>query len=331
MGFWKLSPDEEERKRLKEIARQAELERQQIDLAQLEAGGIPTLAHKRLLELGKTSSDADYLFTSDLAPDEMALLRKKGYKARGLVMGSAMYHVGQLFVSANADCEIKNLSDAYNECSKLAVERMRKELHLIGAHGVLGVRMEIVRHEWAEKTIEVQIIGTAVEAKTAPHPAKAWLSDLSAQEWFALTRAGFEPVGLVWGHCAWWLFTTYLDDNNERSWSNIEMTHWSEGLSNARHLALKKVKSQTKALGGSGVVGVNIQRRMDRMRLVGGTNAAANERLHHNILLSIVGTAVKASGREPHSVQQTTTVLSLRDGRLKPLVIKQGKDFKVTD
>jgi uncharacterized protein YbjQ (UPF0145 family) len=329
MGFWKKTKDEQERAELVAQARAAEVSRQEIDFVELERGGIPLKAQERLKELGSSANSADYLFTSDLAPDELALLRRNGYKARGLVTGSAMYHVGQLYVSAGGDCEIDNLSDAYNNATALAVGRMQKELELINAHGVLGVRINIARHEWAEKTIEVQIIGTAIETPPGETPARPWLSDLSGQEWFALKRAGYEPVGLVWGHCAWWLYTSYTDDLLETSWSNVEMTHWSEGLTRARNIAMHKVQASAKAVGGNGVVGVNIERRVDRIRHVNG--GAASERMHHNLLLSIVGTAVKASGREAKMVQQTIPVISLLDGRLKPMVVKQQRDFKVED
>ena len=69
---------------------------------------------------------------------------------------------------------------------------------LIGAHGVVGVRLSLVRHEWADKTVEVQAIGTAVEGP-GPAPNEPWLSDLSGQEWWALHRAGYVPAALVWG------------------------------------------------------------------------------------------------------------------------------------
>ncbi len=333
MGFWKFgaSSDDEERKRVAASVREAELERQRLDVIELERGGIPVQAKARLIEMGANANSPDSIFTSDLAPDEMALLRREGYRPRGLLTGSAMFHVGKLYVAVDSDCEIMQLSEAYNRASELAVNRMNQELQLIGAHGIVGVRMTIARHEWAEKTIEVQLVGTAVDCPGTP-PSRPWMSDLSAQEWFALRRAGYEPVGLVWGHCAWWLYTSYSDEVDETSWQNIEMTHWSQGLSQARHLALSKIQSQTKNHGGHGIVGVKIERRLDRMHLYGANvSEAAKERLHHNLLLSIIGTAVRASGKESHMVRQTVPVLSLRDGRMKPMVLKQRPDFKVED
>lgn len=326
MGFWKFgksSPEDEEHKLRLKAAREAELARQERDLVDLKHGGIPMQARTRLSEL----KDASGVFSSNLAPDELALLRRKSYRARGTVTGSAMFHVGQLFASSNTDCEIKELSEAYNEAYRLAVSRIRAELNMLGAHGVLGVRMNIMSHEFAEKTIEVQIVGTAVDGP-GERPANPWLSDLSAQEWFALERAGYEPVGLVWGHCAWWLLTSYNDENIERSWMNTELTHWSDGLARARNIAIMQVITQARALGGHGVVGVSLNRRVDHLRLTGGSGPVY-ERMHHSILFSVVGTAVKASGNEAKKVQETVNVLSLRDGRLRPAIMKQDRDFSI--
>jgi uncharacterized protein YbjQ (UPF0145 family) len=148
--------------RLAQATREAELVRQQEDAVALRQGGIPTSARARLRELTADTG----AFTSDLAPDEMALLRLGGYRARGLVTGSAMYHVGQAYASASQDCEVHELSDAYNEATRLAVARMEQEVRELGAFGAVGVRYTVVRHEWADRTIEVQIVGTAARGSS---------------------------------------------------------------------------------------------------------------------------------------------------------------------
>ena len=81
--------------RQSEAVRQAEIQRQAADLQALARGGIPTGAQQRLRELGQRADETGALFTSNLDPDETALLRRHGYRLRGMVTGSAMYHVGQ--------------------------------------------------------------------------------------------------------------------------------------------------------------------------------------------------------------------------------------------
>ena len=298
---------------------QAETQRQHRDLQLLGQGGIPTQATERLKEIGSGGAEG-VLFTSDLSPDEAALLRREGYRARGLVTGSAMYHVGQAYASSQGDCEVDVLSKAYDAATDLAVSRMRQEAKLIGAHGVVGVRLTVVRHEWADRTVEVQVIGTAVQGPGAA-PADPWMSDLSGTEWWALHRAGYEPAALVWGHCTWFILTTYQDEQIERSWANQELTHWSAALGKARSLAMAHLTREAKKHHATGITGVQIARRMDEVRLSGPGEDPAYEREHHNLVISIIGTAIRLRPDAPPGVTPTLQILSLRDGKLSPVAL----------
>ncbi len=332
MGFKWLKPKDPDEARAKQELEQkikdvraAELQRQEIDLQELAAGGIPTEAKARLAELGKLADQDNCIFTSNLAPDELALLRRHGYKPRGLITGSAVWHVGQAFASMN-DCEVRVLSDAYDRATQLAVSRMEQELSLIGGHGVVGVTLKMVRHEWGEKLVEVQVMGTAVEGP-GERPGVPFMCDLSVQEWWALRRAGYEPAALVWGYCTWFLFTTAMDENIHRSWNNVEFQHYSDGLSRARHRALENLYQQARVVRATGLVGVTIDRKLQEVRLTGPNMGEiqnqAYEREHHNLTVSIIGTAIRLIPNAPHAVTPTKYVLSLRDGRLKPAVISK--------
>ena len=306
---------------------QAEQQRQQRDLQLLGQGGIPSLAAARLKEIGSGGAEG-ILFTSDLSPDEAGLLRREGYRAQGLVTGSAMYHVGQAYASSQGDCEVDVLSKAYDAATDLAVSRLRQEARLIGASGVVGVRLTVVRHEWADKTVEVQVIGTAVQGPGAA-PSDPWLSDLSGQEWWALHRAGYEPAALVWGHCTWFILTTQQDEWIEKSWSNQELTHWSAALGKARTLAMRHLTAEAKKHHATGITGVQIARRMDEVRLSGPGEDPAYEREHHNLVISIIGTAIRVRPNAPKGVTPTLQILSLRDGTISPVAAIGASDAKI--
>ena len=298
---------------------QAELQRQQTDLQLLGRGGIPTMAHQRLTEL--LGADPEHAtFTSDLSPDEAALLRRNGYRAIGLVCGSAMYHVGTAYASAYGDCEVDVLTQAYNEATRLAAGRMQQEATALEAHGVVGVRFDIVRHEWSEKSIEVQFMGTAIAGQGRP-PEVPWLSDLSGQEWFALHRAGYDPAGLVWGHCTWFVLTTQQDEWSDRSIYNQELRHFSDALTQCRNRANAQVRAMARQMDAVGVVGVHIARRIEEIHLSGPGENPAYEREHHNLTLSLIGTAIKLRPDAPERIRATGNVLSLRDGRMVPQVV----------
>lgn len=303
-----------------EAVRTAELARQQVDLEELARGGVPIQAKQRLTELGKSADDENCIFTSNLAPDELALLRRHGYRPRGLITGSAVWHVGQAFASMS-DCEVQVLSQAYDQATHLAVNRLKQELALIGGHGVVGVTLKMVRHEWGEKLVEVQVMGTAVDGP-GPRPQEPFLCDLSVQEWWALHRAGYEPAALVWGYCTWFIFTSATDEMIHTSFNNVEFTHYSEGLGRARNRAMDSLHQQARQVGANGIVGVTIDRKLKEVRLsgpdMGEYQNRAYEREHHNLTVSIIGTAIRVNPSAPRAVQPTTHVLSLRDGRLKP-------------
>jgi uncharacterized protein YbjQ (UPF0145 family) len=307
---------EELARRAKEV-REAEQRRQAHDLAALAAGGLPLLATERLKEIG--SSDADsILFTSNLSAEEAALLRREGFRVRGMITGSAVYHVGKSYASTEGDCEITVLSDAYNTATELAVSRMHQELRLIGAHGVVGVRLTMVRHEWAEKTVEVRVVGTAIEGPGRP-PADPWMCDLSGQEWWALHQAGYEPAALVWGHCTWFILTTAEDERIARSWNNQELVHWSSALSTARHRALSLVIVQAQKHNATGIAGVTFERHVNESTISGPGFNPVYEREHHDLVVSIIGTAIRRRPDAPMPSAEkkpVVHVLSLRDGRI---------------
>lgn len=278
------------------------------------------MAQQRLAEI-RNADPEHRVFSSDLSPDEAALLRRNGYRPLGLVSGSAMYHVGTVYASAYGDCEVTALSDAYNEATRLAVTRMQQEAVAVGAHGVVGVRLDIVRREWSAKSIEVQLLGTAV-AGPEPSTGTPWLSDLSGQEWFALHRAGYDPAGLVFGHCAWFILTTQLDEWTEMSFSNQELVHFSDALRQCRNRANGLVQAMARQQHAVGVVGVHLSRRLEEIRLSGFGGNPAFEREHHNLTLSLIGTAIRLRPDAPKTIRATGNVLSLRDGRITPRVIR---------
>lgn len=324
----RATADEKEAQRAQQAhtaqVREAELRRQSADMNDLARGGIPSSARERLGAL-KASAGA---FTSDLAPDEIGLLRSKGFQSRGLVTGSAMYHVGTAYASSSGDGEVRVLSDAYNTATRLAVSRMSEELRVLGAHGAVGVRLTMVRHEWADKTVEVQLIGTAVDGPGSP-PTQPWLSDLSGQEWWALQRAGYDAVGLVYGHCTWFVLTTWQDEQIGRMYSNLELQHHSQGLSRARHIAMNLLTDGARAVGASGVTGMHIARHIEEVRLSGPGENPVYEYEHHNVTLSIVGTAIALRRDAPRTVTATRSVLSLRDNRIVPMAVHAASaDFE---
>ncbi|HEY8743238.1 MAG TPA: hypothetical protein VIU62_09075, partial [Chloroflexota bacterium] len=137
-------------------------------------------------------------------------------------------------------------------------------------------------------------------------------------------RAGYEPVALVWGHCTWFILTRMQDEWTAQSWSNQELGHFSQALTQCRNRAERTMHGLAQHAGATGVVGVRFARKLEEIRLTGAGANPAYEREHHNLTLSMVGTAIRESDETAHSVRATVPVLSLRDGRLLAIDHRPG-------
>jgi uncharacterized protein YbjQ (UPF0145 family) len=58
--------------------------------------------------------------------------------------------------------ELTTLSQAMYSARELAMTRMEEEAAQLGADGVIGVRLEVGRHDWGPGLVEFFAIGTAV-------------------------------------------------------------------------------------------------------------------------------------------------------------------------
>jgi uncharacterized protein YbjQ (UPF0145 family) len=273
---------------------------------------VPEDPDERLRALGVAGAEGT-LFTGALSPEEAGLLRREGYRARGLVAGIGASRLGRCHASRQRDCEVTGISDAYHGAMAQAVSGMRREAQVIGAHGIVGVRLSLLRIDRFERIIRVRAIGTAVEGPGST-PTMPWASHLSGQEWWTLRQSCFEPTGLVWGHCAWFVLTMGVDEITDSTWVNKELTRRSEALGAARHGALGYLLDQARPDGATGVAGVRVERRLDEVRLTGPGEYPAYEREHYTLLVSVFGTGIRRrSDVTTPRTPQTPFVLSLRD------------------
>src|SRR5256886_4347307 len=125
-------------------------------------------------------------FTSDRSVNEFLLVKESGFEPLGLVLGSSIYHIGFQQAGWNQNQELDVLTQAMYHARELAMTRMEEEADQLGADGVVGVRLEVGRHEWGGELAEFVAIGTAVkhsegELHRAPS-GRPFTSDLSGQD-----------------------------------------------------------------------------------------------------------------------------------------------------
>jgi len=217
---------------------------------------LPSEASKRLAEL------TDQFFTSDLSVNEFVLIEEAGFHPLGLVMGSSIYHTGFQSRRWTKSMELVKLSTAMYEARELAMARLEAEAMALGADGVVGVRLEANYHQWGRNAIEFIAVGTAIrssDGNTYHHDdGTPFTSDLSGQEFWLVLKAGFIPRSLVLGNCVFHIGRRSLGTTLRSLWRNIELTHITEGLYQARELAMTRMQDDALGKGADGIVGVTL-------------------------------------------------------------------------
>ncbi|HCI78849.1 MAG TPA: hypothetical protein DHW02_04085, partial [Ktedonobacter sp.] len=168
-----------------------------------QEGELPVHARERLNAMRNDATHRG-LFTSDLSVNEFLLVREAGFDPVGLVVGSSIYHIGYQRASWSQNQEMGVLTQAMYHARELAMTRMEEEANALGADGIVGVRLEVTRHEWGESLAEFVAIGTAIRSRNGQSfrnvQGMPFTSDLSGQDFWTLLRAGYRPVGMVMGN-----------------------------------------------------------------------------------------------------------------------------------
>src|SRR3954451_2322922 len=133
--------------------------------------GIPQDAMARLAELQPGTKG--HIFTSDLSVNEFLLVKQAGFTPLGLVLGTSVYHVGVQLGRWGKTEELDVLSQAMYHARELAMSLMQAEADVLGADGIVGVRLEVEFKEWGNDAAEFLAVGTAVKAEDG----KKWRND----------------------------------------------------------------------------------------------------------------------------------------------------------
>jgi uncharacterized protein YbjQ (UPF0145 family) len=208
-------------------------------------------------------ADPNGVFTSDLSVSEYALLGEAGFEPLGFVVGSSIYHIGLQVGRWSQNVELQVLTQAMYNARELAMARMRAEADHLGADGIVGVTLNLQMYAWGEDVLEFVATGTAVRALggSGAHRApdgRAFTSDLSAQDFFRLLASGAVPVAFVLGTCVYHIAHQSVMQTLRQTGQNQEMIMFTQGVYEARELALTRMQSEATQSGSSGIVGVNV-------------------------------------------------------------------------
>jgi uncharacterized protein YbjQ (UPF0145 family) len=224
---------------------------------------LPSGAADRLRAMRGTGARPAF-FTSDLTVDEFLLVEQAGFEALGLVMGSSIYHVGFQWQKWSVSQELDVLSKAMFQARELAMTRMEEEADLLGADGIVGVRLVFKEYAMEEGVLEFQAIGTAIRhlervGSFRTKDNRPFTSDLSGQDLWKLVRAGYRPVSLSMGACVYHIAHLSFMQTLKQAGRNQEMKVYTEATYAARELALERMQAEALERGGIGVVGARVE------------------------------------------------------------------------
>ncbi len=276
-------------------------ERALADQERLSRGGLPLGAELRLMELRKNGK----FFTSNLSVNEFALSVSEGVLPLGQVMGSTIYHIGWQYTPMYSSVELTTLSHAHYHARLLALSRLQQEARLLGAHGIIGVRLERQSYEWGANLLEFAAYGTAVSLPNKPIPEHPFVCALSGQEFYALRRGGFFPVGFAFGTCTYYHVASYSTQwANQGGFfglgasQNMELTDYTQAVYVARHAAMSRLGEEAGRVAAEGVVGVTIE---DYIRPY---EVEINNQTRRDLVVEFtaLGTAIVAEGSDTLAV-----------------------------
>jgi len=261
--------------------------------------GLPADAMTRLAELRPGQPGA--IFTSDLSVNEFLLVRQAGFRPLGLVLGTSIYHVGIQMGRWGKNQELGTLSQAMYHARELAMTRMEAEADLLGADGIVAVRLNVELKEWGSDIAEFIAVGTAVKSDAGGNwrnnRNQPFTSDLSGQDFWTLLQTGYMPLGMVMGTCVYHVAHRTLGNVLSNVGRNTELPQFTQAVYDARELAMERMQKEAEVLQAEGIVGVQLSQHNHTW---GG----------HTTEFFAIGTAVRPI-RDDHRIPPPQLVLGL--------------------
>jgi uncharacterized protein YbjQ (UPF0145 family) len=304
--------------------------RRQIDmqasLARLAGGGLPLRASERLAE---EAGPGRKLFTSDLGVSEYLLARDAGCEPIAQVMGTSIYHIGQIPDYKGKTAELEIISNGHREARRLAVMRLAEEAALVGADAVVGAQLKErmitmgARGKGGDdggEILEFTVVGTAVRAPYIPHPPRnPVVTDLSGQDLWALAMRGWAPCAFLFEFCRYhgWHVTSNTGGMGP-------ITTAEDVVVSARNIAAERITDQAASFGAEFVVGSDLTIRVREVPC----GYKGCERQDLDVDISWFGTGIRRiAEKRRESVEVPPLILSMMPvGRRRDTVLGQDED-----
>ena len=215
-------------------------QRPEATLAGVRVGG-----DEPVVVMGALNVSPESFYGGSIHRDRDALVRA----------GAAMARAGAAILDVGARSTAPYLDTAIDE---------RAEADHLAADGIVGVNLRMQMYAWGQSCLEFVATGTAVRhlAGQGAHRApdgRAFTSDLSAQDFFRLLAAGAVPVAFVLGTCVYHIAHQGVMQSLRQMGQNQEMLQFTQGVYEARELALARMQAEAAQAKASGIVGVTVE------------------------------------------------------------------------
>jgi uncharacterized protein YbjQ (UPF0145 family) len=210
-------------------------------------------------------------------------------------MGTCYYNVS--FWAATGGMrftgELTGITQAQSHSRALAMQRMQQEAKLLGASGIVGVKLTVKRPDLGRRHTEFTAYGTAVRVAGYPRDAEPFTSNLSGQEFWKLHKAGYHPVGVVMGCCSYYVYSDWQTQSQQFGLfgftKNQEVTKYTQCFYDARELSMSRLDNELQQHSADGAIGVDVDFQIEPIEYDSNNSRRIDLLLHYTAL----GTAIQ--------------------------------------
>jgi uncharacterized protein YbjQ (UPF0145 family) len=232
--------------------------------------------------------------TTGLSGNEMYCLNLKGMSAGELVIGNSVHSMGFLGglgagLQGAFGGEVTQVTEIISEGRHQSQHRMLNEAKNHGAHGITGVTTDL-RH--VQGNIEFLSVASCVHRASSPPPLTgAFSTSSNGQELYCLLDAGYTPLHSAIGNVAYSVGVAGGIFGALKSMGRGEIKEFSDIFNSTRHLALRRIVGEARAVGANAVIGIE-------------TRIMPFQGVHEMLM---IGTAARHSALPPSATQEPVT------------------------
>jgi uncharacterized protein YbjQ (UPF0145 family) len=263
------------------------------------AGGVPDLARRRLSELVAAGMTSSFLGVGQYAVGVLEEVEPVGQVigASACRLAVGVVHrtrgpAGRLPLGSPMWREHDGPIQSWTTARRRAVGRLVEQAKLLEADAVLGVAPSLATQGGDPPVVEVVLTGTAVRTRDQKNDrgrgSDPVVGLVSVSEFCLLRRAGVQVLGVV-GSCS--SVEVQLGTASRSAlggrWTgvgNVELRDLSDGVYEARRLAVERLCSEARGLKASGVISVDLG------RWLADPDAASS---HSGVTVHLLGTAIR--------------------------------------